>query len=102
MKPKLLILALILQLVILSCKKSDDKIIDCQIIGFEFAKCFCCWGWIIKNGNDTIKTDSLPSNFKMDEKFPIKVKIELGEKTQNCSAYRKHDYYKLKSIERVE
>lgn len=103
MKAKLLYLIILsIQIALLSCEKSGNKIIDSQIIGFDFAKCSCCWGWILKNGNDTIKADSLPGNFKMDENFPIKVKIELDEKTKNCSSLGMYDYYKLKSIERIK
>jgi hypothetical protein len=101
MKAKLLLIILMFQIPFLSCKKSDEKMIDAQIIGFDITKCSCCWGWIIKYGNDTIKTDSLPSRFQMDGDFPIKVKIELGEMVKRCSDLKLYDYYKIKSIEMI-
>jgi len=101
MKTKLLFIILMFQIAFLSCKKSDEKIIDAQIIGFDITKCSCCWGWIIKFGNDTIKTDSLPGDFKMDGDFPIKVKLELGEMVKRCSDLKRYDYYKIKSIEKI-
>ena len=87
---------------IISCTKTEDKTYDAQIIGFDASKCSCCWGWIIKCGNDTIKTENLPSNFKMEDNYPISVKIELGVKTNDCSASGLYNYFEIKRIERIE
>ena len=86
-------------LLIFSCKKSNDNMVNSEVIGFSIEKCYCCSGWNIKYGNDTIKSMSLPNEFNLDEKFPIKVKIELGKMTQKCPRF---NYYEIKTIERIK
>ena len=38
-----------------------NKATDAQVIGFVTEKCFCCWGWVIKVGTDTIKSEQIPT-----------------------------------------
>ena len=68
-----------------------------EIIYFEANKCVCCWGWVIKIGNDTIKTRHLP-NPEIKPGIintPIKVIIELGSKMTSCKNYYYVKYCEL-------
>ena len=68
-----------------------------EIIYFDANKCVCCWGWVIKIGNDTIKTRHLP-NQEIKPVFintPIKVNIELGSKMTSCKNYYYVKYCEL-------
>ncbi|MCU0362888.1 MAG: hypothetical protein MUD02_05000 [Bacteroidales bacterium] len=69
-----------------------------QIIGFDTEKCFCCWGWIIKVGTDTIKADYIPG-LKITENtvFPIDARISIGNRTTDCSGYM-FDYFEIKEF----
>ncbi|NTW33899.1 MAG: hypothetical protein HGB12_15000 [Bacteroidetes bacterium] len=86
----------------LSSTQVESQKLDGEIIGFDPLKCGCCWGWIIKIGNDTIKADNLPNKEIIAGiiDIPIKVKIELGEKLNRCT----HDYhyYEIKYIEIIK
>ena len=42
------------------------------ILKFNPQKCMGCWGWTIKVGKDTIKTDHLPFSPDIAFKFPYK------------------------------
>jgi hypothetical protein len=70
---------------------------NAEIISFDMRKCMCCWGWVIKMGNDTIKSDD-DRIFKLvgyEIKEPVKVYVELGE-PRFCK------YYNIKKIIKVE
>lgn len=73
-----------------------------EIIDFDPDKCGCCWGWIIKIDNDTIKVDKLPNNEirpgKVDK--PIKVYIKVGEKSDHCT--KNYAYFLIKNIEIIK
>jgi hypothetical protein len=89
----------ILLLLFISCEKSDKvQNQDIQIIGFDATKCYCCWGWVIKIKEDTIKTDHFPNDFQIGDKFPIHVNLELGKKVRSCTNYGRYDYYEIKWI----
>ncbi len=83
-----------------ACSKNDNEIIkNAEIIGFDARKCSCCWGWEIKIGNDTIKSDNIIIGeiAGYDIEHPIKVNIKLGDKQTDC-----HLYYDILSIEKIE
>jgi len=72
-----------------NCEKQTllvNKTTDAQIVGFVTEKCYCCWGWVIKVGTVTIKTEHIP-NLTLSENtvFPIEVRITIGQKTIDCS-----------------
>lgn len=102
---KKIFLPLILLVLFLSCEKSKP-LVEAEIIDFSLNKCMCCPGWVIKTGNDTIKSDSrivfdsmavwYPS-YKFTE--PVNVHIEIGNKEEDCSGYNFPDYYEIKRIE---
>jgi hypothetical protein len=79
-----------------------NKTADAQIIDFVLYKCGCCWGWVIKVGNDTIKTEHLPDlNPSENIVYPINGKITIGSKTTDCSQspYKRwYDYYEIKDF----
>ena len=87
------------------CEKDNSFINttkNAEIIDFIPEKCYCCWGWVIKVGSDTIKVDKLPNQNIVGYKInsPIKVTIEIGEKTRDCSSrpFYKFDYYEIKKL----
>jgi hypothetical protein len=48
-----------------NCEKQNElvnKKTDAQIVGFVTEKCYCCWGWVIKVGTETIKAEQI-ANF---------------------------------------
>ena len=96
----LILFSLVLNIFISSCRK--DKVsnkINAEIIGFNSDKCMCCWGWTIKIGNDTIKSDNVSIGELVGYviKEPIKVYMELGEIEPTCS-----NYYNIKEIKKAE
>jgi hypothetical protein len=88
-----------------SCEKQDSSIISFEdstlnatIVGFVSEKCYCCWGWQIKIGNQIIKTDLLPDisaiGYIIDT--PIPVIIQTGKIKINCG--NNLNYYEIKSL----
>lgn len=88
-----------------NCEKQTELVnqtTNAQILGFVSEKCYCCWGWVIKVGKETIKAEQIP-NLDLTENnvFPIKVRITIGQKTINCSDRTidmtpMPDYYEIK------
>ncbi len=76
----------------------ENSTFEAEIIGFETIKCYCCWGWEIKIGNQIIKADSLPnpSEIGYTIKDPIPVIIETGEIKIKCGD--NPDYYEIKTL----
>jgi hypothetical protein len=101
MKHLQLIGFLILLFTITNCDKEDElanRTVDSQITGFVTEKCYCCWGWIIKIGDETIKTDSIPNlSPTQNVVFPINATITIGSKIRDCSE-NLFDYYEIKEI----
>lgn len=95
------IVLLILLFSITNCEKEDelvDRTTDAQIVGFVMEKCYCCWGWVIKVGEETIKAEQIPTlNPSENTVFPINAKITIGSKTIDCSG-NMADYYEIKKI----
>ncbi len=86
---KMIPLIFLFSLVLLSCERQIDLVnntTDAQIIGFVPEKCYCCWGWVIKVGTETIKTEYIPDLSPSENTvFPIDVRITIGNKTIDCS-----------------
>jgi len=80
------------------CEKRDQLAnitTNSQVIGFVTEKCFCCWGWVIKVGSDTIKTEHIPTlTFSESTDFPIDARITIGSRTIDCSG-EMADYYEI-------
>ncbi|MFW6225063.1 MAG: hypothetical protein ACOC4B_02235 [Bacteroidota bacterium] len=106
---QLFIFIVIFPLLAFSCEKESNndlsnKETEAQIIDFIPEKCYCCWGWVIKIKNDTIKADSLPNpdliGYSIEE--PISVIINIGDKKTDCSTYsvykNKFDFYEIKKL----
>jgi hypothetical protein len=98
---------LILLLSITNCEKKDelvDRTTDAQVVGFVMEKCYCCWGWVIKVGEETIKAEQIPNlNPSENTVFPIKARITIGSKTIDCSdrtidMTKMPDYYEIKEF----
>lgn len=99
MKPLKLIGLILFLLLITNCEKKgefENLTTNAQITGFVLEKCYCCWGWIIKIGSDTIKTEYIPSHdYQLgNTTFPINARIKTGSKTIDCSE-NKFDYYEI-------
>jgi len=90
----LLILSFAIFALFASCEKGPTSG-DAEIIAFNPEKCGCCWGWTIKVGDETIKTDDVMIGELVGYRInkPIKVTVELGEQDETCS-----DYYEVKNI----
>ncbi len=108
---KLIILNVLIIFLFTSCnKETDSQKSNAEIINFNADKCFCCWGWTIKIGNDTIKSDNIIIGETIGYEItnPVKVYIELGEIEDTCSNFTftnpnlKQDYYQIKKIEKIE
>ncbi len=79
--------------------KSNAKIID-----FNPDKCGCCWGWTIKIGNDTIKSDDeiIGKTVGYNRDYPVDIYVEKGDLEQTCSDMGGYDYYKLKTMIKIK
>lgn len=80
MKKLLLILGILLTAVVLqNCQKENklcpDDWQEAAIIGQDFRRCFCCGGWFIDLGQDTVRAFTLPQSFEIDQdsNFPVTV-----------------------------
>jgi hypothetical protein len=102
-----LIITFIFIFSITNCEKDDDlvnKTTDVQIVDFVTEKCYCCWGWVIKVGTETIKAEQIPTvNPSENTVFPIKGRITIGQKTIDCSnrtigGNPMPDYYEIKEF----
>ena len=102
---KMNLLSLALAFVILfsltGCEKKDhlaNTSTKAQVIGFVTEKCFCCWGWVIKVGSETIKTEYIPTlTFSESTEFPIDARITIGSRTIDCSG-EMADYYEIREF----
>jgi hypothetical protein len=73
---------------------------NAQVLSFNAEKCGCCWGWTLKMGNDTIKSDDPIIGERVGYSItnPVNVYIELGELEKTCSEAVGIDYYKVKQV----
>lgn len=98
-------IVLITLFLLAGCEKKGElanTTTDAQVIGFVTEKCFCCWGWVIKVGADTIKTEQIPTlNPTENFVFPINARITIGERTIDCSG-RIADYYEIKEFTEIK
>ncbi|MFN8255519.1 MAG: hypothetical protein U0W24_07515 [Bacteroidales bacterium] len=108
---KILIICGLILTGLLSTCKNDEILLkgNAEIIGFVGDKCMCCWGWVIKIGNDTIKSDNaiISETLGNDIAYPVQVYIELGKLEQSCSdmgytnSASLKDYYEIKKIKKI-
>jgi hypothetical protein len=85
---------------LVSCNKENQHSNpNAEIIKFNPDKCGCCWGWAVRIGKDTIKTDDARFGdlFGFDITKPVPVYIELGDRDQTCSLY-----FKINKIELIK
>jgi len=77
---------------------------NAKIIGFNPDKCGCCWGWTIKFGYDTIKSDDgiIGKIVGYNTDYPVNVYIEKGDLEQTCSGMGGYNYYGLKQLIKIE
>jgi hypothetical protein len=96
-----LIILLILLFSFTNCEKKEDYVnrtVDAQVVGFVLEKCYCCWGWVIRIGSDTIKTEQIPSLSPSENTvFPINAEIKIGAKKIDCSE-KMADYYEIEKF----
>ena len=99
------VIVLIILFLFTDCEKKDElanKTTDAQVIGFVTEKCFCCWGWVIKVGTDTIKAEQIPTlNLSESTEFPINARITIGLRTIDCSG-QMADYYEIKEFTKIK
>ena len=93
MKPLILLVLLSIGLIPSFNNNTRQVKSNAEIISFDARKCMCCWGWVIKMGKDTIKSDDnrIYKLVGYEIKEPVKVFIELGE-PRFCK------YYGIKQI----
>lgn len=98
----LIVLITILIGVGLTSFRDNNCINEGTILNFNSLKCGGCWGWTIKIGSDTIKTDNLPysQNITQQLKFPQKVKVGIGQRKVNQYSID-YEYYEITCIELV-
>jgi len=72
------------------------KEINCSqsglIIEYDYTECLCCPGWLIKTGNDTIKTATLSNETILwdvveTKGFPIEIMFDYKEKQGACKDF---------------
>jgi hypothetical protein len=102
---KKIIIIVLISILYFSCDKEvnwTNCTTDAQVVGFVLEKCYCCWGWVIKVGSDTIKTERIPSlDLTENTVFPIKARITIGSKTIDCSG-NNADYYEIKEFSPIK
>jgi hypothetical protein len=75
-------------IVFCSCHKSpsDTTMSEGLMVGFRAEKCMCCWGNLIKIGNDTLQFEKFPEGTpKITEIYPYRVKVEWQRDTSICN-----------------
>lgn len=95
------IILVLLFIYLIGCEKIiifENSKFNAEVVRFVSEKCYCCWGWEIKIGDQLIKADSLPdvSIIGYTISKPIPVIIEIGKKKTDCT--NKPDYYEIKSL----
>ena len=97
---------LLLLFLTFGCSDEENSIkLNAEVVAFHAEKCMCCWGWDIKIGNDTIRTDSgiLSSVVGFEFQKPVPVLIVLGEKEEDCSSrFTNIDFYEIIDIKLIE
>lgn len=100
-----LLVLLILLFSLANCEKKEDFLnrkTDARVVGFIMEKCYCCWGWVIKIGSETIKSEHIPTLVPSENiVFPIDARIVIGSKTIDCTE-GKLDYYEIKEFTPVK
>ena len=89
---RLLILLLVSTIIFYSCcQNHDDEPESCTeeavIIGVDSRECFCCGGWFIEIGDDTLRATVLPQTFIFDldpNEFPLPVFLEWEPEETPC------------------
>ena len=107
MKYLRLLTLLVLIFSVTNCEKKNEIVnstTDAQIVAFVTEKCYCCWGWVIKVGEETIKAEQIPTLSPAENiVFPINARITIGSKTIDCSnrtidMTKMPDYYEIKEF----
>lgn len=77
---------------------------NAQILKFSPEKKICTWGWTIKVGNKTIKSeaDIIGKLIGYNVEYPIDVYVELGDLEQTCNEPDEFDYYGLEKLIKIE
>tara|TARA_R110002050_G_scaffold80311_5_gene171829 strand:- start:40 stop:759 length:720 start_codon:yes stop_codon:yes gene_type:complete len=79
----------IIFILLISCLTSSFKLLgqcdtDAEILGFLRAKNGNeCWGWVIKIGNDTVRSKQVDFFNCFNNNFPKQAKVRLGEKIES-------------------
>ena len=103
---QLKLIGLLLLLTLYGCETKgefENISTNARITGFISEKCYCCWGWVIQIGSETIKTDLIPNlDYPLVGKaFPIEAKITIGDKIINCPESM-FDYYEILEFKPIE
>ena len=94
----LTVLLLIISLAFKVDNPNEPSLQDEKIIGFDPLKCGNCWGWIIKVGNDTIKTRdnnglNISQRFGHNFDSPVNILITVGDSINESS--NNYPYYNI-------
>lgn len=89
MKLKILLFATLFSLS--ACDKEDNGLVTATIEGFDFRKCACCGGLIVKpadQGGDVFQWYQKNGNLGVtaDDNFPLSVKIKYHHLAESCTA----------------
>jgi hypothetical protein len=100
MRPLKLAMLFLFLIAITNCERNEDlsnMTTDAKVVDFVTEKCYCCWGWVIEVGSNTIKADSIPGLSPSENLvFPFNVRISIGNHTRDCSEFSKPTYYEIK------
>lgn len=75
------------------CCENDCPSVDCYcsekgiILGIDNRDCYCCGGWYIQIGNDTLRAPVLPVEFQQglgSDEFPLPVYLEWALSEEPC------------------
>ncbi len=81
---------------------ADKENLQCNasVLSFSADKCGCCWGWTIKIGEDTIRTEDVlvGNSVGYDRNYPVDVYVRLGDTDSSCTGMFGRDYYWIEEI----
>ena len=91
---KIIPILLALSILTICCEKEKEMVCaeglqEATIIGQDFRRCVCCGGWFIDLGQDTVRTFTLPDDFKFEpnKDLPIEVCLSYEAETGNCKDF---------------
>ena len=89
---KYLLLFFAFSLIFIHCEKEETACPGLKagrIIGPDLSLCACCGGWFIEVGTDTLRTFTLPGDFKIGSStdFPVEVCLSYEPNAGVCDLF---------------